>query len=211
ETNHLRIIGGAAPQAYATYIASDESVAKLFESISIDHVVDGAATAKADKRHSPIKEEFEGEKISSDMRELMKSAGSNGHVTAILQVSDVNNKEVRALLAQNGVLVGDRMGELGAMKVDMPVKAIDALMKSGSMNYISPEAKMLNLDYGHFVKTTGTDQVRNPQSGSLLGNLLGTTKIDGAGIGIAVIDSGVDSGHAAFSGRVKFSKDFTTE
>src|SRR5207253_205643 len=45
--------------------------------------------------------------------------------------------------------------------------------------------------------------------------------IDGTGITIAVLDSGIDMGHAAFLGgggiltgssvRVKFSKDFTTE
>src|SRR5207248_9244823 len=45
EANHLRIIGGASPQAYATYIASDESVAKLFEAISIDRAVDTAPAA----------------------------------------------------------------------------------------------------------------------------------------------------------------------
>jgi len=106
EANHLRIIGGASPQAYATYIASDDSIARLFDSISIDHV-DSAANAKTDKRRSPINEEFEGEKISTDMRELMQSVGHNGRVSAILQVNDVNNKEVRALLAQNGVLLGD--------------------------------------------------------------------------------------------------------
>src|SRR5207248_10285303 len=178
-----------------------------------------AAKTAGDKRRSPIKEEFETEKISSDMQELVKSAGRNGRVTAILQVNDVNSKEVRALLAQNGVLVGDRMAELGAMKVDLPIRAVDALMKSGSMNYISPDARMLNLDYGHVVKTTGTDQVRNPQSGSLLGSLLGSTTIHGTGIGIAALDSGVDTSHAAFTGtgllgtgyRVLFNKDFTGE
>ncbi|HEY0348276.1 MAG TPA: S8 family serine peptidase, partial [Pyrinomonadaceae bacterium] len=214
ESNHLRIIGGASPQAYASYIASDDSVAQLFESISIDRTIDSASTTgnkASDKRRSPINEEFEGEKISSDMQELMKSAGRNGHVTAILQVNDVNNKEVRALLAQNGVLVGDRMSELGAMKVDLPVKAVDALMKSGSMNYISPDVKMES--FGHVTATTGTDQIRTQSCG-----LLCTTTYDGTGIGIAVLDSGVDNGHAAFGGagllagaRVKFSKDFTTE
>src|SRR6185436_9129196 len=99
-------------------------------SISIDHV-DSAANAKTDKRRSPINEEFEGEKISSDMQELMKSVGRNGRVSAILQVSDVNSKEVRTLLAQNGVLLSDRMAELGAMRVELPVKAVDSLMKSG--------------------------------------------------------------------------------
>src|SRR5258706_8123604 len=213
EANHLRIIGGASPEAYAPYIASDESVAKLFESISIDRAGDAvsAANKAGDKRRSPINEEFEGEKISSDMQDLMKSAGRKGRVTAILQVNDVNSKEVRALLAQNGVLVGDRMAELGAMKIDLPVKAVDALMKSGSMNYISPDVKMES--FGHITATTGTDQIRTQSCG-----LLCTTTYDGTGIGIAVLDSGVDNGHAAFGGsgllsgaRVKFSKDFTIE
>src|SRR5580765_5148794 len=111
EANHLRIIGGASPEAYASYIASDQNVATLFESISIDRIDTASATgAKSrDKRRSPINEEFEGEKISSDMRELMKSAGPAGRVTAILQVSDVNSKEVRSLLARYGVLASDNL------------------------------------------------------------------------------------------------------
>src|ERR1051325_9829587 len=36
EANHLKIIGGSSPEAYASYIAADENVATLFESISID-------------------------------------------------------------------------------------------------------------------------------------------------------------------------------
>src|SRR5207302_9417847 len=103
------------------------------------------------------------------------------------------------------------MASVGAMKVDLPVKAIDALMKSGSMNYISPDVKMES--FGHVTATTGTDQIRTASCG-----LLCTRTYDGTGIGIAVLDSGVDNGHAAFGGsgllagaRVKFSKDFTAE
>src|SRR5438874_11558718 len=69
------------------------------------------------------------------------------------------------------------------------------------MNYISPDAKIVNLDFGHVVNTTGTDQVRHPYSGSLLANLLGSTTVDGSGMSIAVIDSGVDTSHAAFAGK----------
>jgi len=93
------------------------------------------------------------------------------------------------------------------MKVDLPVKAVDALMKSGSMNYISPDVKMES--FGHITATTGTDQIRTPTKTGLLGS---TTTYDGAGIGIALLDSGIDNTHAAFdSGRVKFNKDFTAE
>src|SRR5436190_2363114 len=84
--NHLRLIGGASPTAYASYIASDDAVTKLFESIAIDKLNQtAAAETLKDKRRSPINEEFVGDNISLDMRDLMKSAGQNGRVSAILQ------------------------------------------------------------------------------------------------------------------------------
>src|SRR5712691_549240 len=219
EANHLRMIGGASPEAYATYIASDAKVAKLFEAISIDRATETASNSNAakDKRKSPINEEFEGDKISSDMRELMQSVGPNGRVTAILQVDDVHNPAVKSLLARNGVLISDSMAQLGAMKVYLPARAIEELAKHNSVNHISPDVKMES--FGHVTATTGADQVRNAPG--LLSGLLGASAIDGTGITIAVLDSGMDTGHAAFLGggglltgssvRVKFSKDFTTE
>ncbi|HEV2903455.1 MAG TPA: hypothetical protein VGW32_00310 [Pyrinomonadaceae bacterium] len=180
--NHISVIGGASPEAYDSYIGTDDTVASLFETISLDAVESAEnTTALKDKRKSPIKQEFEGEKIAPDMLDLMASAGPNGQVSAIVQVSDVNSRQVRALLARYGVTVGDRMPHLGAMKVDLPVEAIDALMKSNSMNYISPDVKVESL--GHVTSTTGTDQVRN--SPGLLAGLLGASAIDGKGVDIA--------------------------
>ncbi len=213
EANHFKVIGGATPEAYATYIATDESIAKLFDSISIDGANDSASdsTVARDKRKSPINEEFEGDKIASDMRELMESAGPNGRVSAILQVDNVHSAEVSSLLKRYGVNVDSRMAQLGAMKVELPVNAIEALAKSRAANYISPDVKLEA--FGHVTVTTGTDLIRTQSCG-----LLCTTTFDGSGIGIAVLDSGVDTAHAAFGGtgllagaRVTFSKDFTTE
>src|SRR6185503_2784256 len=215
ERRQLRVIAGSSPEAYAAYIAVDDTVAKLFDSISIDRTGESANTSLTpkDKRRSPINEEFEGEKISSDMRDLMQHA-RNGKVTAILQVDDVNSKEVRSLLARHAVLVSDGMAKLGAMKVDLPVRAIEALARSNSINYISPDRRMES--FGHVTATTGADQVRNAPG--LLSGLLGSSAIDGTGIGIAVLDSGIDNQHAAFfntsllpTTRIKFSKDFTAE
>src|SRR6266550_4504105 len=91
--NRFKVIGGASPEAYSNYIATDESVAKLFNSISIDSRNEGASvsTVAKDRRKSPINEEFEGDKISSDMRELIESVGPSGRVKAILQIDDVNS------------------------------------------------------------------------------------------------------------------------
>ena len=111
ESNRLQIIGGASPEAYSAYVASDANVAKLFEPISIDRGVEAApdSSSAKNKRKSPINEEFEGEKISSDMRDLMKSAGPNGRVNAIVQVDDVHSREVVALLSRYGARVDARM------------------------------------------------------------------------------------------------------
>jgi len=64
------------------------------------------------------------------MREIMKSASSDGSVTAILQVNDVRSKELKSLLKRHGVLLSERMAQLGAMKVQVPVKAIEELAAS---------------------------------------------------------------------------------
>src|SRR5262249_9913628 len=56
--------------------------------------------------------------------------------------------------------------------------------------------------------TTGTDQISNPGPSS--------TKFDGTGIGIAIVDSGIDTDHRSFLNRnnfvrVVYSEDFTGE
>jgi len=88
------------------------------------------------------------------------------------------------------------------MKVQVPVKAIEELAASGLTNYISPDVMIES--FGHVTATTGTDLVRTQSS--LLG-LITTSSLDGSGIGIAVLDSGVDTGHRAFDGgRINSTK-----
>ena len=164
ETNHLQVIGGASPEAYSAYVASDANIAKLFEPISIDRAETASDSASAkNKRKSPINEDFEGEKISSDMRELMRSAGPNGRVNAIVQVDDVHSREVVALLSRYGARVDARMAQFGAIKVELKAKAIEALAKSSSTNFISPDVTLES--FGHVTATTGADQIRTQSCG----------------------------------------------
>ena len=61
---------------------------------------------------------------------------------------------------------------------------------------------------GHVTNTTRTQQVRAQKSLLGLNNTL-----DGSGVTIAVVDSGIDSKHKSFAttGKIKFNKDFTGE
>ena len=76
-----------------------------------------------------------------------------------------------------------------------------------------PDVAYISLDNavrssGHVTNTTGTQQVRAQKSLLGLNNTL-----DGSGVTIAVLDSGIDSKHKSFAttGKIKFSKDFTGE
>ena len=76
-----------------------------------------------------------------------------------------------------------------------------------------PDVAYISLDNevqssGHVTTTTGTQQVRAQKVSLGLNNTL-----DGSGVTIAVLDSGIDSKHKSFatSGKIKFSKDFTGE
>jgi len=207
--NNVRIIGGASPAAYSEYIAADGELAKLFETIAIGDTTASDATAanKSDEQQTvSTAEAFEGDKISPDMRALVESAGADGRVSAILQVDDVRSGQLRSLLKRHGVEISERMPQLSTMKVEIPVSAVEELAASGLTNYISPDVTLLS--FGHVTATTGTDLIRS--NSSLLG-LVTTSTLDGKGIGIAVLDSGIDSAHRSVDGNVKFKKDFTTE
>src|ERR1041385_5161191 len=219
EANQVSIIGGASPESFASYIAKDAEVAKLFKSILMDSgtTVSSGLAESRDSRRSPIKEEFEGEKISSDMQEMIDGVGPNGRINAIVQVDDVHNAQVLAFLKRYGANIDGRMAQLGAMKVELPAKAIASLAKIDGANFISPDVKLES--FGHVTATTGTDLIRTQSTTTTSVSLLGlttttttTTTYDGAGIGIAILDSGIDNTHDAFAGsRIKFNKDFTTE
>src|SRR5207249_8844613 len=69
---------------------------------------------------------------------------------------------------------------------------------------------------GHIENTTGTAAVRVQTSTELGGQTTNTAVFDGHGIGIAIVDSGIDVTHTAFKdqyglSRVILSRDFTGE
>src|SRR6266516_3742844 len=226
EHSHLRIVGGTSVEAYAEYIAGDAALSALFQQVHVTAVNGGelskgqeANENSAQKRNA---EGFEGDKISSELRTMMQSASSKGErVSLILQVNDLNSAKLNALLNSNGVRVDGRFQRLGALKIEAPVKLVEQLAASGNTNYISLDQQVQSL--GHLSLTTGADAVRRytttSTTTSLLGNTItttNTTSTDGTGIGIAMVDSGIDPGHKAFLGtneqnRIVYSRDFTGE
>jgi hypothetical protein len=105
--------------------------------------------------------------------------------------------EVNAVAARHGVRIKKRMSEGAVLLADSA--QIESL--SADVDHLSSDVVVRS-----FMSVTntaiGADQV---QAG--LANL---TPYTGAGIGVALIDSGIWTGHRALAGRVVFAKDFTT-
>ena len=105
-----------------------------------------------------------------------------------------------------GGRVKQTYGNLNMRAVEMPLGNILTLVASLQVSYVSIDRKVSVL--GHVASTTGADSVTPSDTG--------TAGLDGTGIGIAVVDSGLYSAHRSFSGktnnlRVVVSKDFTGE
>ena len=91
--------------------------------------------------------------------------------------------------------------------LELPAKAVALLANWPEVDFVSLDRPTLSL--GHVTSTTGADAVRG------LGTFNGT-HLDGSGIAIAILDSGIDPNHVSFldranNRRIVFSRDFTGE
>ena len=94
------------------------------------------------------------------------------------------------------------------MVVNLPLSTVNDLSQSGTVNYISPDREIKT--QGHLETTSGTSLVRSQPSG--YGRSSSYT-LDGSGVGIAVIDSGINGTLKSFTegtttSRVVYHKTF---
>lgn len=140
--------------------------------------------------------------------------GQADRISVVIQPNPAAVTRLDLLIRNLGGTITRTLKKLNLRVVDVPANAVEALAKSNDVRYISPNRQAASL--GHINVTTGTDEIR-VQTSTLLGGLVTTTTVfDGSGIGIAVIDSGIDSNHQAFRNqlgvsRVIASRDFTGE
>jgi serine protease AprX len=112
---------------------------------------------------------------------------------------------INALLNGNGIQVKSQLNNLNAAVVEMPLNAIRALASFDAVSFISPDKETSFL--GHLENTTGASTMRAQT---------GNSTLDGRGIAIAVLDSGLYDDHKSFLGsdgrsRIVAQMDFTGE
>ncbi|HEX8561111.1 MAG TPA: S8 family serine peptidase [Pyrinomonadaceae bacterium] len=151
------------------------------------------------------------DKVSAALRERAREGrrgrGAGEPVQVVIQLKGKMSGGLNALLNSNGAHVRRELRNLGMAVVELPASAVEALASFDEISYASLDAETEAL--GHISKTTGADA-------ALAQTYSGISQLNGTGVGIAVVDSGVYDQHAAFldaagtASRVVFNKNFVT-
>ena len=147
------------------------------------------------------------DRVSPDLLELARDPESAGRRVRVIVQERAGLDAALASTLGREVKTRRRFDSLGARVVELPARLIEHLSEQKGVRFLSLDRATTS--FGHITRTTGTDEVRETSGTNVNG-------LDGTGIGIAVLDSGIDKGHAAFfdkgnGQRVVYSKDFTGE
>ena len=144
------------------------------------------------------------------MRGRLSSGRLSGEeeVGLILQLQGAESEELTALLRRKGARHKAKFQNLNAQAISIPASALDELAALDEVESVTPDREVRWL--GHVDVTTGAGAAARQQSVN--------SGLNGKGIGIAVLDSGIYAAHGAFltSGsyavnRVVVNQDFTGE
>ncbi len=145
-------------------------------------------------------------KVSPDLLRLVADAPATRRVPVVVQSSGLWGFTLDLLLQTLGARTTRTYQNFNVRALDIPAGHVLLLAASSLVSFVSADRSVRLL--GHLSATTGADAVRGePGTPSAL---------DGTGVGIAVIDSGVYAGHKSFldkssRARVVRSVDFTGE
>ena len=148
----------------------------------------------------------QGATISADLQNRINTQ-PNGLISVIIQTRSNPNGELVTAVSRSGGMVRRTYSNLNSIAIDIPSRAIRGLASRNDVDFISADTTTEVM--GHLETAVGADQARNYGEES-------DNEVTGQGIGIAIIDSGVDSSHHAFrsgnsTSRVAASVDFTGE
>ena len=149
-------------------------------------------------------------KVAHDARKRVRywqNGGSDDIVKVILQLNSPPSLALSSLLGSAGVRVKRHFLSFNSHAIELPTSVVDQLASFPEVQNVSVDADVHS--FGHVSLTTGADAVRTTNGTNVNG-------LDGTGVGIAVLDSGMDISHTNFLNksngvRVLVSRDFTGE
>ncbi len=121
------------------------------------------------------------DKVSPDLRDKVRNNRNDETVKVILQLDGNMSGNLNALLRSNGVKVKKQFAAFNSFAVELPASVVESLSHFSEVSFVSVDSEVLSLG-GHVAHTSGADNVRS----------IGTDgALDGNGVGIAIVDSGI--------------------
>ncbi|HKR61892.1 MAG TPA: S8 family serine peptidase, partial [Pyrinomonadaceae bacterium] len=146
-------------------------------------------------------------KASTEVLKKVTQGHGSDRIRVIVQPKEGWTADLEAALQDAGVTNVRQLQKFSFRIITVSAAAAAALAARDDVAYVSENREVRTL--GHVSLTTGADAVREI-------NGTNTGGLDGTGIGIAVLDSGIDTNHRSFldrsnNVRVVVDRDFTGE
>jgi serine protease AprX len=148
--------------------------------------------------------------IASDLQDKARKESPSNRVRVLVNLGGGDPLAIADTINQLGGEVRKHFRNVGVMVVELPLGAVGALAAIEGLDYVAPDRDVTGLA-SHLEATTGASLAYN----SGYSNLFNQSGIDGTGVGVAVLDSGIDPEHVDLRDetrgrrRVVFSWDFT--
>jgi subtilisin family serine protease len=167
--------------------------------LTFAHIVNAAPAGKASKPRKA-------EKISSRLKSDAHTPDEK--VTVLVALNGPVSGRLNAFLNRNGVKRRREMKKMSSNSVNLPFRSVAELASFPEVFHVASNENVISL--GHVTTTTGGEPGQTAAANA------GRGSIDGSGMSIAILDSGIDVNHAQFAAvgggsRVIASVDFTGE
>src|ERR1043165_2503602 len=127
-------------------------------------------------------------KLSPDL-DKRRTGAATARLDCILQLNAKPSGRLNALLSRNGVHIRAHFNSFDSYAIELPASVIEELASFSEVSHISLNNAVES--FGHVSSTTGADAVRSTAGTT-------TSGLDGTGVGIAILDSGIDPNHKPF-------------
>src|SRR5829696_4592519 len=146
-------------------------------------------------------------KISKDILQKVSDGRGADFVRVIIQPANADTA-IDSTIEDSGGSNIRKFRNFGVRVATLPAQAAVNIANRSDVSYVSLNREVRSM--GHVSRTSGADLARIP------GDQNSSTTLDGTGIGIAILDSGIDTEHSSFTDksnnlRVLYSEDFTGE
>src|SRR5689334_19496045 len=129
-------------------------------------------------------------KVSKDILQKVASGKGGDFVRVIIQPASQQDVSIDSTIEYSGGSNIRRFQNFAVRVATLPASAAVNLANRSDIAYVSLNREVRPM--GHLSRTTGADQIRRSS------NQNGSGSLDGTGIGIAILDSGIDLDHTSF-------------